>query len=603
MGAVLFSLDTNLVKAIRSVLSLNVFVETGTFKGDTIENVKEYFTEIHSVELSEEYYNFCKERFKNNSVVKLYLDNSADFLSKIQTSLSKKSVLYWLDAHWCVADKAAGEKSQCPLLDEIKAIKSLNKKSVILIDDARLFLSPPPAPHEISQWPDFESVLKALKKISGNHQIMIFNDTILFYPEKIKDTVDDYTYNNSIDWLTVLHKTKDYDNLRNQFDELLLQLKEKESTVFSLSYDLNKKDKKIFLLSDELKEKEKEITFLSQSLNIIKRRLSSPFWGAITLFQHNFPGVWNYLYKQKQIFDSRREENKKLYPLSFFTPRLGKLHHHRPIPLTISKEYYFEKLKTEPLKISIVTPSFNQGMFLKKTIESVLAQDYNNLEYIIHDSCSTDATSVVLKNINDERIKCYIEKDKGQADAINKGFSKSSGEIMAWLNSDDIYLPGTFNYIVNYLNEHPEVGVVYGNRILIDTDDLEIGRWVLPPHDKKVLYWADFIPQETLFWRREIWEKIGGKLDDQFNFALDWDLLLRFQEAGAKIVRVPRFIAAFRVHPNQKTSAQIQTLGNNEMEIIREKYLKQKINQAIIQKNIFYYLMKSEVYRRLNLYR
>lgn len=609
MGAVHFSLDTNLVKAVKNVLPLKVFVETGTFKGDSIENVKDLFNEIHSVELSKEYYQFCKERFKDNPDVHLYLDSSPDFLAKIHPDLSNKSVLYWLDAHWCVAEDTAGEKSQCPLLDEIDSLNNLNDESVIIIDDARLFLSPPPSPHEISQWPDFNSVIESLKKISKTHETMILNDNILFYPASIKKAIHTYGYIHSINWLTVVDKSHDYNKLQQQLIEkeekiifLSNGLINKEESIILLSTELKNKEEEIDILSKELAGKEKEIVFLSESLGILKKRLSTPIWGFVTLFQHHFPSLWNLIYEWKHKSDLKKVERKKYYPLGYFTPRLGKLFHHPPVNLEIPNKYLNEKLNTKPLKISIVTPSFNQGIFLKKTIESVVAQDYENLEYIIHDSCSTDETVTVLQSINDPRINCYIEKDNGQADAINKGFLKSSGEIMAWLNSDDIYLPGTFNYVINYFNKHPKVDVVYGHRILVDTDDREIGRWVLPPHDRKVLYWADFIPQETLFWRREIWEKVGSKLNDNLNFAIDWDLLLRFQEAGANIIRLFRFLAAFRVHPNQKTSAQIQTLGNDEMEMIREKYLKQKVTQSQIQKKIFYYLMKSEFYRRLTFY-
>lgn len=596
MGAVHFSLDTNLVKAVKSTLPLEVLIETGTFKGDTIENVKSFFKEIHSVELSKEYYQFCKERFKDNPDVHLYLDNSPEFLAKIYPDISNKSVLYWLDAHWCVADKTAGEKSQCPLLEEIKAIKSLNEESIIVIDDARLFISPPPSPHEISQWPDFESVLKALKKISVNHDVMIINDTILFYPVDIKETVANYAYNNSIDWLQALHKNRDYDNLHNQFEGLQIQFD-------NILLQLKDKDEKIFSLSDDLKKKEELIVFLSSSLNILKKRLSSPILGVVSLFQHNFPGIWNYVYNLKQKYDNKRKEKKILYPLSFFTPRLGKLYHHVPKELEIPKEYFSEKLKTELVKISVVTPSFNQGVFLEKTIESILKQNYENLEYIIQDSCSTDQTGNVLKNTNDYRIKYFIEKDHGQADAINRAFVKTTGGIMAWINSDDIYLPGTFNYVVNFFNNNPKVDVVYGHRILIDMDDKEIGRWVLPKHDKKVLYYADFIPQETLFWRRRIWDKVGAALNDEFNFALDWDLLLRFQEAGAEIVRLPRFLAAFRIHPEQKTSTQISSLGEKEMNLLRKKYLGKEVEYPEIKKNVMGYLIKSELLNKLFTFR
>jgi glycosyltransferase involved in cell wall biosynthesis len=165
------------------------------------------------------------------------------------------------------------------------------------------------------------------------------------------------------------------------------------------------------------------------------------------------------------------------------------------------------------------------------------------------------------------------EPDSGQADAIIRGFAKTSGgpdDLMAWINSDDFYLPGALGFVSDYFARHPEVDVVYGHRIVVDEASQEIGRWFLPRHDPEVLRLNDFVPQETLFWRRRIWDKVGG-LDTSFNFALDWDLLLRFQAAGAKIVRVPYFLACFRVHSAQKTSARMHDVGQKEITLLRER--------------------------------
>lgn len=120
---------------------------------------------------------------------------------------------------------------------------------------------------------------------------------------------------------------------------------------------------------------------------------------------------------------------------------------------------------------------------------------------------------------------------------------------------------------------HPEVDVIYGNRIVIDERDRQVGRWVLPPHDNEALLWVDYVPQETLFWRRSLWDRVGGCLDESFQFAFDWDLLLRFQKAGALIVRMPWFLGCFRVHDAQKTSAAYDTLGVAEITRIRQREL------------------------------
>jgi len=114
------------------------------------------------------------------------------------------------------------------------------------------------------------------------------------------------------------------------------------------------------------------------------------------------------------------------------------------------------------------------------------------------------------------------------------------------------------------------VDVVYGHRIVVDEASREIARWFMPRHDDAVLRLNDFVPQETMFWRRRLWDRVGG-LDTSFKFAIDWDLLLRFQAAGARIVRIPYFLACFRVHPTQKTSYSMHDTGQREITLLRER--------------------------------
>ena len=195
-------------------------------------------------------------------------------------------------------------------------------------------------------------------------------------------------------------------------------------------------------------------------------------------------------------------------------PRLGVLNQYPPRELHFPTHYYNVATLSVVPKISIVTPSYNQSVFLERTLKSVLEQSYPDLEYLVQDGGSTDDTVTVLKRYDDRLTGWTSCADKGQANAINIGFSKSSGEIMAWLNSDDILLPGTLFYVADYFTRHPDVDVVYGHRILIDENDQDIGRWMMPPHDDQVISWADFIPQETMFWRRRIWEKAGGHINE-----------------------------------------------------------------------------------------
>jgi glycosyltransferase involved in cell wall biosynthesis len=235
-------------------------------------------------------------------------------------------------------------------------------------------------------------------------------------------------------------------------------------------------------------------------------------------------------------------------------------------------EFYYQKnqgnLANLP-KISIVTPSYNQADFIEDTIKSILDQDYPNLEYIIQDGNSQDRTSEIVKKYSD-KLQFNCETDKGQGNAINKGFAGTSGDIMAWLNSDDLLLPGTLSYVAEYFYRHQKVDVIYGHRIIINEHNQETGRWVLPSHDDHMLQWADYIPQETMFWRRKLWEKVGGYIDESFQFVIDWDLILRFRKAGAVFQRLPRFLGAFRVHQQQKTQSWF-TIGEKEMGILRSQ--------------------------------
>jgi glycosyltransferase involved in cell wall biosynthesis len=222
---------------------------------------------------------------------------------------------------------------------------------------------------------------------------------------------------------------------------------------------------------------------------------------------------------------------------------------------------------------SIVTPSFQQGKFLEETMRSVLAEPSVNVSYVVQDGRSTDGSTDIIRRHGDRLHAWASVPDRGQADAIARGFAQTSGrpeDLMAWINSDDFYAPGTLAFVADWFARHPDVDAIYGHRILVDENSHEIGRWFLPPHDPAVLRLNDFVPQETLFWRRRIWDKVGG-IDPSLKFAMDWDLLLRFQNAGAKIVRVPYFLGCFRIHSAQKTSAQMHSTGQAEIDRLRTR--------------------------------
>jgi len=218
--------------------------------------------------------------------------------------------------------------------------------------------------------------------------------------------------------------------------------------------------------------------------------------------------------------------------------------------------------------IAVVTPSYQQGEFLERTLKSVIDQGYPALEYVVQDGGSRDGSTAVLDRYAARLTNCESRADRGQAHAVQLGFARTSGEIMGYLNSDDLLLPGALPAVAAFFARRPDVDVVYGHRAIVDAYDGEVGRWVLPPHDADVLRYADFVPQETLFWRRRIWDTVGG-IDPRLQFALDWDLLLRFQAAGAKIARMDRFLGAFRIHRRQKTLVSLVTVGEAEMQELR----------------------------------
>ncbi|KTD45235.1 glycosyltransferase [Legionella quinlivanii] len=300
---------------------------------------------------------------------------------------------------------------------------------------------------------------------------------------------------------------------------------------------------------------------------------------------------WAFINSSYRIYCPFWIKRMKIRILEILRPRLGNLNQYAPRPLSkINRPPAIPINK--PLRISLVTPSYEQGQFIEQTILSVLEQNYPNLEYVIQDGGSKDETLSILKQYNNKLSDWVSKPDKGQTQAINLGFAKTDGDIMAYLNSDDLLLPGTLAYVSHYFQTHPEVDVVYGNRLLIDEKGLEIGRWILPGHNERVLSWADFVPQETLFWRREIWEKAGGQLDESFRFAMDWDLLIRFKEAGARFAHVPFFMGAFRVHEQQKTSSLINETGFKEMSRIRSGLLGYTPTQRQIRRAISSFILQ-----------
>lgn len=221
-------------------------------------------------------------------------------------------------------------------------------------------------------------------------------------------------------------------------------------------------------------------------------------------------------------------------------------------------------------KISIVTPSYNQGQFLEETIRSVLLQGYPNLEYIVIDGGSTDNSLDIIRKYEKHLAYWHSEKDEGQTDAIATGFDKSSGEILAWLNSDDILLPGALLHIGKVFTKNPRAGVVFGNTLVIDSNSNEINRYFWPAQLFKY-HWSlgQYIGQESCFWRRDVYNRVGGLNRNKF-FVMDYDLFIRMWKVS-RFKKVRRFIGGFRVHEDSKNSKH-QDVRVNELNEAKEKY-------------------------------
>jgi len=207
--------------------------------------------------------------------------------------------------------------------------------------------------------------------------------------------------------------------------------------------------------------------------------------------------------------------------------------------------------------VTIVTPCFNSELYIERTIKSVASQTYSRIEHIVVDGGSTDGTVDIIRR-NEKTVSLWVsEPDDGQADAIRKGFFMSSGEILAWISSDDVYPDDAVATAVDEL-VRSQTDVVYGNRGLIDSEDRRIGERRLTPflsHFSRqgMLYGGFGVYQPAAFWRRSLYFDVGG-VDPSFKFSMDTDLFVRFALAQAQFGFVPKELVRFRVHESSKTS-------------------------------------------------
>lgn len=223
-------------------------------------------------------------------------------------------------------------------------------------------------------------------------------------------------------------------------------------------------------------------------------------------------------------------------------------------------------MSNSPL-VTIVTPSYNQARFLEQTMRSVLEQDYPNIEYMVVDGGSTDGSVDIIKKYSN-RLKWWVsEKDNGQAEAINKGFARANGEIIAWVNSDDYYMPGAVSSAVKALSDHPEAGFVYGKVQVVDKDEkilnqLSYGNWGL-----KDLLSFHIIGQPAVFMRRDLLEKVGY-LDQTYHCLLDHHLWIRLAEQSG-MAYVPSLWASAHYHEDCKNLAIASEFGKEAKRMVQ----------------------------------
>jgi glycosyltransferase involved in cell wall biosynthesis len=206
------------------------------------------------------------------------------------------------------------------------------------------------------------------------------------------------------------------------------------------------------------------------------------------------------------------------------------------------------------LKVSVITPSYNQGKFIERTILSVLEQHISDLEYFVIDAASKDETVSILEKYQD-KLQFVSEPDEGQTDALNKGFKKAMGDIIGWLNSDDIYYPDSIKTVVTFFAENPEIDVVYGQANYIDEQDQFITPYLTNPRkwDFNRLKSSCYLAQPAVFFRRRVFEKCGMP-DKSLNFCMDYEFWLRLALRGVKFCYIPQVFAGVRFYPQTKTN-------------------------------------------------
>ncbi len=210
-------------------------------------------------------------------------------------------------------------------------------------------------------------------------------------------------------------------------------------------------------------------------------------------------------------------------------------------------------MTTSAPRISVIVPTFNQGRFIEQTLLSIEGQSYPDLEIIVVDGGSTDETRSVLER-HDARLTRWVsEPDRGQAHAINKGFRMATGSILAWLNSDDLYMPGALLEVARRLGDATAPKLVYGGCLHFFDGSSRAFTDRVQAHDRRRLTRTDYIIQPSAFWTRALWEA-AGEVDESLHFVMDWDWFIRASRAG-EFERLDAVLSLYRHHDGHKTGA------------------------------------------------
>lgn len=244
-------------------------------------------------------------------------------------------------------------------------------------------------------------------------------------------------------------------------------------------------------------------------------------------------------------------------------------------------------------KITIVTPSYNQGRYLEETIRSVLGQGYPNLEYIVMDGGSNDGSIDIIRRYEHHLAYWQSQPDSGQADAIDKGFAKANGEIIGWLNSDDFLMPGCLSIVARKFALDEGAVAVSGRCICVDASGEPTNVYIPGKRSwKGMLFLGQGLAQMATFWKRQAWHAVGA-LNTSLRFSFDYDLFIRLRRFG-EIAIVPNYLAASRLHPLSKTST-MQDISRIEKRLVQQKYgLK-----GYVPTRVSYIIRRLHLYKRV----